>query len=431
MGHIQNLEDLISMLLRRRWWIALVVLVGVTLSAAYAKSRPDVYEATSVIQVEVPVVSDPDAPVSGSAQVLQAIEQRLTARENMLTMIERHGLFADLAGLPDDKKVFLLRQSISFQSVASANGQGFGTPASVSAIIITARLDDAEKAARVANDFAQGIVDQGSSGQIAKARETVSFFLEEEARVWQTIVALEAEIADYKNANRAALPGVRDTQRDELVSLEVDLRELDQTIVGLEDERRQVEQSGTQRATDRRQIEDLNARIAVATAQKAALIAQKAQLEATQTATPEVERALSGYDRRLQQLQDQYQSTNVRLAEAQTSQLLAERQQTERFSMLERALTPPYSSGSGGKKIAVLGAVGSVALAVALAFLLDLLNPVVRTSAQMERELDLRPVVTIPEVSRRQFRQRSAVLRYGAIVGGALLLIMAATAAIS
>jgi len=47
----------------------------------------------------------------------------------------------------------------------------------------------------------------------------------------------------------------------------------------------------------------------------------------------------------------------------------------------------------------MVGAAGSLMLSLMLAFVLDLLNPVVRTAAQMERQLDLRPVVSIPEVA--------------------------------
>lgn len=40
----------------------------------------------------------------------------------------------------------------------------------------------------------------------------------------------------------------------------------------------------------------------------------------------------------------------------------------------------------------------SLLAALGLAFALDLLKPVVRTSAQMERQLGLRPIVAIPEI---------------------------------
>jgi tyrosine-protein kinase Etk/Wzc len=69
--------------------------------------------------------------------------------------------------------------------------------------------------------------------------------------------------------------------------------------------------------------------------------------------------------------------------------------------LLERAVTPEYATSGGGRKLAAMGAVASLGLALVVAFLADMLRPVIRTEAQMLRELDLRPVVSIPEVPLR------------------------------
>jgi hypothetical protein len=95
----------------------------------------------------------------------------------------------------------------------------------------------------------------------------------------------------------------------------------------------------------------------------------------------------------------------ARMAQAETDARLAERQQAERFTLLERAIVPEASMGGSNKKIAVAGAVASLIASVVMAFVLDLIFPVVRTAAQMERQLDLRPVVSIPEVTPAQAKK--------------------------
>ena len=70
------------------------------------------------------------------------------------------------------------------------------------------------------------------------------------------------------------------------------------------------------------------------------------------------------------------------------------------------------------------GGVASVIAAVALAFLLDLLSPVLRTSRHVERELDIRPVVIIPEMKRPRrgwnlFRAAPASVAGAGLVGAA------------
>lgn len=403
MGQIQNLEDLVGFLRRHLRLIVAVAVIGAVASAIFARIRPDIYEAFAVIEVQGAQVVQEGSP--GSAQLMQSIEQRLTTRENLLAVIDRHGLYADLTALSDDERVALLRASVSFEGIAAAGSNPYAGPAQLSAIIIRAGNTDAALAARVANDFAQGVLDMSSSGKLRQARDTLAFYQEEEDRLSAEIARVEAEVADYKLLH--AVSGVAEAQRAELVSVEADLRQLDQNLVALMEEQRQLSARGSLRTTEQRQLQELDTQIAVLTEQKAALTGRRAELATALASQPEVERALAGYLRQLDQLNDSLAVVTARLAEAGTAVKLAERQQDERFALLERALTPERSVGSGGRKLFITGALASLLAGLALAFVLDLLKPVLRTSAQMERQMGLRPIVAIPELDLPDRRRRS------------------------
>lgn len=418
MGQIQSIGELISLLLRRKWLILAVFLVGTAAAAFYAKARPDTFESTAVIQIEMPTVSSTGvqgltAPIgSGSAAVLQAIQQRLTTREAMLAMIERHGLFGGAPGMTDDIRVGLLRGAISFQPIASVNGSNFGSSPGLAALAITARLGNAEQAARVANDLAQSVLDETSLSQAQRTQETLIFFQEEETRLWNEILALESEVADFKNLNAAALPAQVSALQAQLVSIDTEIRSLDGRLLTASTQRDGILSSGSQRTTDQRQLADLNRTITEQEQLRASLGQDRARVETALAAVPEVERALSAFERRRQQLRDEHSVVTQRLAEAHTAQRLAERQQAERFVLLERAVIPEYPMGSGGRKLAAAGAMASLGLGIALAFLLDLVNPVVRNSAQLERMTGLRPVITLPAIPmRRPPARRDAPVR--------------------
>lgn len=443
MGQIQSISELMNLIRRRFWLIFAIAVIGTLATLAYVLTRPPSFQAAAVIQVQLPTVTDGQEPQSGSAQLLQAIQQRLTTRENLIEVIDRHQLFADAPGLPLDKKVDLLRASVTFETVASAAGQAYGQPNAVSAIIIFATLGTADQAARVANDFAQGILDQSNLGQQSRADQNVKFYQGEERRVWSEITAMEDAIAAYQNAHAETLPAQRDARRDELINLDSDLRTLEQQRLALEGQAAGIRAIKTPRETDRRQLEALTAQLTVLESQRTGLATRRAAVTAAEAATPEVEAVLNGYTRQLQQLQDQYQVISQRMAEAETTQRLSDRQQAERFTLLERALTPEYPQGGGRKKLAILGAVGSLFGGLALAFVLDLMRPVVRTAAQMERQLDLRPVVSIPQI--RPKRAGRGVLkllddptkpilglpRYAVIAGAVSLVMMIAATAIA
>ena len=442
MGQIQSLEEFIGLLLRRRWLILAVAVIGTLMSAVYAKSRPDTYETAAVIQVESAAVDrTADQPSTAAAATLQAIEQRLTTRENLAAVIERHGLYQDLP-LSIDKKIDMLRSAVSFQGVDSAAGQGFGQARNLAAILVFARMGDAEMAARVANDFAQGILDQSAEGQRTRADQNVTFFREEVARIGQVIAGLETEIATYKNENAGTLPALRDAARDEMVNLDADMRRMQQDKVALDGEAAQINAKATLRETDRRALDDIAARAAVLDAQIAASVTRRAELEAELSTSPETERVLAGYDRQLEQLRGQHDVATARMAQAETDARLAALQQAERFSLLERAIVPEGAMGGSNKKLAIAGAIASLLAGLGLAFVLDLLFPVVRSAAQMERQLDLRPVVVIPEVKPTTAPKGRGAMkllddptkpllglpRYAVIAGAATLVLLTAAA---
>lgn len=407
MGQIQSLDELIGLILRRWRLIAAVTVLGTAAVVAVLLGRTPVWEAVAVLQVQSSTVSEDGTPAAGpssaAAQRLQAIEQRLTTRTSLLAVIDRQGLYRDLP-LTDDEKVNLLRQSLRFQTVASVAQAAYGAAPVVSALLVVAQADSGETAARVANDFAQSILDAGAAGQTERTRDALDFFREEEARIGAAMMALESEVAAYRNAHADALPGQVDLRREEFLALEAELRGLGQESAALEDEARRIQAQGSLRETDRRQLAVIEDRRAALAAQEVGLAARRDAIAAAMARVPDVERALAAFQRQLDQLQGQYDVVTRRLAEADTARKLEERQQAERFALLERAVVPEQPVSGGRRKLAAVGAVASLMLGVMLAFVADLVHPVVRTTAQMERQLDLRPVVAIPEMPARRRR---------------------------
>ncbi|WP_395540644.1 Wzz/FepE/Etk N-terminal domain-containing protein [Neotabrizicola sp. sgz301269] len=397
MGQLQTLEDLLSFLTRRWWVILAIIILGFALSATLAKMRPDIYEATAVIQAQGAQIGL-EATNGGSAQMLQAIEQRLTTREALLAMIARQGLYADLPALSDEERAALLRASIRIEGVASAGNQAYGQPAQISAIIVTAHDQDADKAARIANDLAQSVLDMAAAGQMARAQDTLAFYREEETRLSGQVAALDGDIAAYKQTNSDALPEGADARRDEIASIEADLRDLDQKLVALTEEQRQLSSRTDLRATEQRRLQELTSQIAVLGEQRATIMARRDVLQAAGARQPEVERGLAGLERQLALAQGSLTAVQTRLDDAETALRLAERQQGDRLALLDRAVTPGQPTGSGGKKLFMAGAIGSVLLALVFALILDLAKPVIRTSAQLERQLGLRAVIALPDL---------------------------------
>lgn len=405
MGHLRNIEDLLGFLLRRGWMIALCALIAVVLAALYAKGRPDNYTAWASIeiqtaQVRVPVAGQPAeaTQASGSAQLVQSLQHRLTTRQNLVAIIERHGLFSDLPAMSTEAKVTALRAAIRFDTVEVSGDPAYGQPTQVSAVVISTTFGDADNAARIANDLAQSVVDLSASGQLARARESYTFHSDRLSVLNTEIKAQEAKIISWRNANAEMLPPVSATRREELTTIETDLRGLDRDLLLVDEERRRISARETLRPTDRQRLRELDDQTTLIAGQQAALKTRAAGIESGLAGVAVAERGLADLERDLGQIQRNFDLASDALAEADSQVRLAERQQGERFGILDRAITPEHPDGPRRKMFVAAGAIAGLLGGLILAFLLDLLRPVIRTSTQMERELGLRPIIALPEI---------------------------------
>lgn len=154
-----------------------------------------------------------------------------------------------------------------------------------------------------------------------------------------------------------------------------------------------------------RQIKKLEAQIDHMEKNRAQNIATQGELERSIKRTPNIEMQLSVLQRRRGELQDQYQTIVAKRAEAETGERLETNQQAERFELIEEAVVPDNPIAPSRKKILVMGSGAAMGLAMGLVFLLEMMNPVIRSASQMQRQLELRPVVVIPYVMTRAERR--------------------------
>ncbi|UWQ29520.1 DUF874 domain-containing protein [Leisingera sp. M523] len=416
MGPIYSLGDFLDMVRRRLFTIACVFVLGCLLSLWFAARQQHEFETAEVLQVTQPQIAGELAKstVEGSsARRMQLIEQRLMARGTVLEIIEKFDLYADMAALTPLQKVALLRDSVRITGVAAAR-EGFADDGTISVLTITARMPTAVQAQQVASEFGRRTIELSVATRIDQARETLSFFAEKEAALADQVAALEDEIAAYRNENDVTLPGTIEFRRAEIATMNEGLLEIARERIEI---RRAADQAqATERpATARRLLAEADQQLATLDAQEQLLFQRKTGLEASLQTTPEVERRLGAYDRRLEQAQGELSQMTARRNEAEVGFRLETGRQAERLTVIEPAPLPDFPVTGARKTKALLGAAASVIAALLAAFLQELRHPVLRTAAQMERETGLMPVVSIPVMdARRPQRGLSRLFRRGA-----------------
>jgi len=397
MGPIQSFAEFFDMLRRRAWLLLVLTALGTGWSVLFALSLPHVFASSEVIQIESPRITDnlAQTTVNGSsARRMQLIEQQLMARDAILATIGKLGLFDDLPDLTTAEKVDLFRKSVSIEGVAAAR-EGGTDDGTISILRISAQFGSPEKAQAVAHELAARTLQLSASARRDQTRATLEFFVSEETVLTDAIVDLEKEIAAYREQNDIAMTGTLGLRQVELTSMNDAISDLERSMITVQRELDAIDTQSQRSATVRR-VKELDQQLATLREQRAYFDQRAQDLQNALSNSAEVERRTRIFERRLNQYQDQLDEISARRSEAEIGNRLEMNRQAERLEILEAASLPDDPVAPSRRKIALAGVISSVFGALVIAFLLDLRHPVLRFSAQMEREMGFLPAVSIP-----------------------------------
>ncbi|MEY8841330.1 DUF874 domain-containing protein [Cribrihabitans sp. XS_ASV171] len=406
MGSLASLDDFLDMLRRRALLIIAISLLGCVLSVLWALGHQHQYESAEVIQIAQPKIADDLARTTvegSSARRLQAIQHRLMARDSVLEIIDKYDLYGDMPALTTQEKVGMFRQSIRIEGVAAAR-DGMADDGTISVLTISARMPTALLAQQIAHDLGQRTVELSKQNRIENARDTLAFFDAQEQSLLTEIALVEDEITDFRRENNLALPSSVEMRREEIASLNSELLTIARERIEIERAMERVARD-ERPATAERMRTEFREQLSTLDDQQALLEDYKQEIEALIATSPQLERQLGAYERQLAQLRAELDRIHANRLEAELGFKLEADRQSERLMVIEEAALPDYPITESRKKKAVLGGAASVFLAVALALLLDLRSGIIRSPRQMESELGITPVVTVPVLDTRPRRR--------------------------
>jgi uncharacterized protein involved in exopolysaccharide biosynthesis len=400
MGPIYTIQDFLDMTRRRLPVILLVIIAGCIGSFYWAMSHVHLYTSSEVIQVEQPTINDDLArsTVEGSsARRLQLIQQQLMARGSLQQIIDKYNIYSNLEALKPSEKVQLLRQSVSINGVAAAR-EGFADDGTISVLTITAQMEQPQLARDVAHEFAEQTRNLMATQRREQTEQTLAFFQSQEHVVLENIASLEAELETYRNDNDLSVEGGVEFRLSEVAQLNEAILDLDREIISTQLARTQIDRTARE-STIRREERDLDIQLQTKTEQRNLLDVRRTALRETIQGSPEIQRSLADFDRRMVQLRSQLETIANRRNDAQVGFNLEVGAQGERLTTIEEAQVPDYPITMSKKKRAIMGAVASTILAFVFAWLLELRRPVIRSARQMKRETGVMPVISIPELA--------------------------------
>lgn len=197
-------------LLRRRFLVMAAVFCAVLAGAvAVAILLPPVFRSEAKIVVEsqqIPEELVRSTTTSFADERIQVIRQIVTAREGIVTIANKFGLFAARRpNLSTTELVDLVRNRIFIDPLALGNTRARTAPTAF-AFTVGFEYDNPEIAGRVANELVTLILNENMRTKIAQATETTKFLEREVARRRADLVVAEAKITEYRQQNRDTLP---------------------------------------------------------------------------------------------------------------------------------------------------------------------------------------------------------------------------------
>ena len=223
-------------ILRRRGGLflavaAVVVLIGVGI--AY-RSTP-LFSSRGVLLAELPNVSETAVRLAQNRPEarVRIITQRVLTNDNLQKIIDDHGLYPDLAGMPAEARARFRNDHMDLSAEDPQILESLlGTTRPEGALAFSVSFSDAspQVARDVANDLVQLYLEENRQARREQASETIRFLTQEARRLDKEIAAREMRLAEFKTKNAGALPDVAEANTQMLDRAGRDLDTVEQEI---------------------------------------------------------------------------------------------------------------------------------------------------------------------------------------------------------
>jgi len=249
-----------------------ILIAGIGIAVAYL--LPPVYRSEARILVEKPQINANLATQTlsiTSGEIIQAIQQRMQTRSNMLDVAARLNVFDQTSEYTPSQRVEQMRRATAFNVIQLGGGRARGP----STTMFTVSFSDQNPrlAANVTNEFVTLIQQQNTQIRTTRVGNTADFFEQEVTRLSNELADLEEQIVIFENQNADALPTMMQFSLSEISRIQNRLLQIDTQELGLLDQKNQIERviadpslastlPNNQMSPEERQLVQLNAQMA-------------------------------------------------------------------------------------------------------------------------------------------------------------------------
>ena len=237
----KNLEDLINAYWRRRAQITAIFVLIFGIGLIVSLAWPPTYRSAATILIEeqqIPAELVQSTVTSYAAQRIQTISQRVMTRSNLMSIIEKFGLYTKARQTDTTEEVLKeMRDDIKLDMIsAEVVDPRTGRPTAATIAFSLAFLGEQPKQVqKVASELTTLYLQENIKTRASKAQETLTFLTDESRRLSQKISDLEKQLADFKSAHADNLPDLQPLLREQIERTGRELTDTATQIRSLED----------------------------------------------------------------------------------------------------------------------------------------------------------------------------------------------------
>jgi uncharacterized protein involved in exopolysaccharide biosynthesis len=444
---------------QRRWpWMAAALAVGFVATVVVTASWTLRYVAQATVLIssqQIPQEFVRSTVREDSIANIDALAGKVFSQQNLMRVIEEQELYPELEGkVPPHDLATRMLGSIEFTRVEEFSSSGRGRRPESSMIYgVSFTSESALRSAEVANALAALFVEASITRRNDQARRTTEFLRRELERDEKELREITSRIAEFRQMHRGELPNELQTssrkidmlaQRRQTLTTEISTREgriaslismpseaepspnevlLDEVrrelaresainteehpnviatrdrVEHLEELVRQEQRRGREPSANvRRLIDTERSQLDALRSQIAQIDVEIADLSARVDQTPKVGEELGALEERATVLRENYLGSLRKVEEAELAESLESAQQGSQVSVLDVA-RPPGSPDVPRSLVFLGGVAGSLALAIFVALLLELADPVLVSARQLEDIASLPVLGSLPRIT--------------------------------
>jgi polysaccharide biosynthesis transport protein len=228
---------------RQRAIFVIVAGVAAVLSLAIALLLPPTYRAMGTIlieQQEIPQDMVRSVITSFADQRVQVISQRVMTTQNLLSLIERYGLYPEIRQ-KEPREVLLqrFRNDIGMQMISADvidPRSGRPTQATI-AFAVSYQNRSPELALKVANELTSLYLSENLTSRTQLSEQTSTFFSEQSTREAARIAELDKDLAAFKEKHHDELPELAQLNVTSMERTEMELRDAENRLSALDSQR--------------------------------------------------------------------------------------------------------------------------------------------------------------------------------------------------